>query len=104
MRHAASAGNMPDFYRFDMEFHRLLSRLPENEFLERALVSLSIGPIAYFLAGAQALLKTDYVQVADDHLEIIAAFSAKTPKQARRIVEEKLRYWHQLQLRSPGKG
>ena len=104
MRHAAAAGNMPDFYRCDIEFHRLLSKLPENQFLERAMAPLTIGPIAFVLAGTPVPLKTDYVQVANDHLEILAGFSEKSAKKARRIVEARLHHWHQLQLTAYGDG
>jgi DNA-binding GntR family transcriptional regulator len=99
MRRAAQSGKMPEFYRFDMLFHRLLSRLAKNEFLDRAMVPLSIAPVAFVLSGAQAPLKTNYVQVANDHLDILAAFSLKTPKQARAAVDAKLQHWHRLQSR-----
>ncbi len=98
MRQAARARNLPEFYRFDMQFHQQLGRLAGNDFLERALVPLSVGPVAFVLAGSPFPLEGDYVQIADDHSEILDAFKEKTPQDARRFLEQKLRAWRDLQL------
>ena len=98
MRRAARVKNIPEFYRYDMFFHKQLGALAENEFLERALVPLTVGPIAFVLAGSTAPLEGNYVQVADDHTEILECFKEKTPQLARAVMEAKLRGWYQLQF------
>jgi len=100
MRRAARVRNIPEFYRFDIAFHQQLGRLAKNEFLERALIPLSIGPIAFVLAGLPSPLETNYIQVADDHAQILDAFKAETPKGARQVMERMLRAWYELQMRT----
>lgn len=99
MRYAAARDDMAQFYQHDMQFHQQLWRLAGNEFLERALAPLSLGPVAFVLAGAKAPLKGDYVQVACDHADILDVFREVEPKAARRLMEEKLRLWHEMQMR-----
>jgi DNA-binding GntR family transcriptional regulator len=98
MRRAARVKNMFEFFRFDMAFHKHLGSLARNEFLERALVPITVGPVAFVLAGSQFPLEGDYVQVAEDHSDILDAFKEKTPHDARNLLTEKLTGWHQLQL------
>ncbi len=100
MRRAVRVNNIPEFYRFDMQFHEQLGRLAQNEFLERALIPLSIGPMAFVLAGLTSPLQGNYLQVAEDHAEILEAFKERTAADARRFVETKLKYWHELQLKA----
>ena len=100
MRTAARRDAIAEFYRLDLQFHRALWALTKNEFLERSVTPLSVGPIAFVLAGSPVPLKGNYVQVADDHAEILDALMRRTPKGARRFMEAKLRAWHKLQLRS----
>jgi DNA-binding GntR family transcriptional regulator len=98
MRAAALRNAIPEFYEIDLRFHRKLWSLAQNEFLERALIPLSVGPIAFVLAGSPVPLKGNYVQVAGDHVDILDALKTTTPKGARKVMEEKLRSWHRLQL------
>jgi DNA-binding GntR family transcriptional regulator len=100
MRRSARIKNLPQFYRFDITFHQRLSQLAKNEFLERALVPLSVGPIAFVLAGSGFPLDGNYVQVADDHAQILDAFKEETPKGARRVMETMLQSWHDMQMRA----
>lgn len=99
MRRAARVKDTAEFYRFDIKFHQQLGGLANNEFLERALIPLSIGPIAFVLTGLQTPLEANYVQVADDHAQILDAFKAETPKGARQLMERLLRGWYELQMR-----
>jgi len=98
MRRAARVKNIPEFYRHDMMFHKQLGALADNEFLERVLVPLTVGPIAFVLTGSSALLEVNYLQVAEDHAEILECFKEKTPKLARAVMEAKLRGWYELQF------
>lgn len=99
MRRAARVKNIPEFYRFDITFHQQLGGLANNEFLERALIPLSIGPVAFVLTGLQSPLEANYIQVADDHAQILDAFKSETPKDARQLMERLLRGWYELQMR-----
>ncbi|MEK7404573.1 MAG: GntR family transcriptional regulator [Acidobacteriota bacterium] len=100
MRRSARKKDIAEFYRFDIEFHRQLSKLTKNQFLEAALAPLLVGPVAFVLAGAPFPMVENYVQVARDHAEILEALKASTPKAARKMIEAKLRRWHQGQLRN----
>jgi DNA-binding GntR family transcriptional regulator len=100
MRQAARKNAIAEFYNLDVKFHRALWALTGNEFLEKSIAPLSVGPIAFVLAGSPAPLKGNYLQVADDHAEILDALLRQTPKGARRYMQGKLRAWHKLQLRS----
>jgi DNA-binding GntR family transcriptional regulator len=100
MRRSARIKNLPQFYRVDIAFHQRLSQLAKNEFLERALVPLSIGPIAFVLAGSGFPLDGNYVEVADNHAQILDSFKEETPKGARRVMETMLQSWHEMQMRA----
>ena len=99
MHRAASKGILPQFYELDIEFHQRLWSLARNEFLERAETSLSIGPVAFVLAGIPAPLEGNYVKVAEDHADILDAFAASNPGKVRKVMEEKLRSWQAMQAR-----
>lgn len=100
MRHAARKNAITEFYKLDLEFHRSLWALSNNEFLEKSIAPLSVGPIAFVLAGSPAPLKGNYLQVADDHADILDALLKRTAKGARKYMQSKLRAWHRMQLRS----
>jgi DNA-binding GntR family transcriptional regulator len=98
MRRSAKSKNIAEFYHHDLEFHRQLWRLTANEFVERALVSLAVGPIAFVLAGTPLPLSTNYLEVAEDHHVLLDALRKGTPLAARRLVERKLRKWQEMQM------
>lgn len=98
MVQAAARRDFPEFYRLDLKFHRELWRLSNNEFLERALSTLSVGPFAFVLAGFPAPLDVDYVEVARDHARILDALRKPTARAARKVMEERLEGWHRMQL------
>ena len=99
MRRAARKKDFPEFYQFDLRFHHALWDLANNEFLQRALSTLSVGPFAFVLAGSRAPLDVDYVRVAEDHRDILEAMKNSTAEAARKVMEEKLANWHRMQLR-----
>jgi DNA-binding GntR family transcriptional regulator len=99
MREAAVREDMSQFYEHDIRFHQQFWKLAENEFLERALAPLSLGPIAFVMAGAKAPLSGDYVQVASDHAEILDVLRERTPRAARKMMEDKLKAWQEMQMR-----
>jgi hypothetical protein len=59
-----------------------------------------VGPIAFVLAGSNVPLAGNYVQVADDDAELLKCLLRGTALDARRLLEDKLRQWHELQIKS----
>ncbi|MEW5979440.1 MAG: GntR family transcriptional regulator [Acidobacteriota bacterium] len=100
MRQSARDGSIADFYYFDLEFHRQLWALTNNEFVERALTSLTVGPLAFVLVGVPLPLPVDYEQVAEDHSDLVNALEGGTPAAARKLLETKLRHWNNIQMRA----
>jgi DNA-binding GntR family transcriptional regulator len=100
MRDSALKNAIPEFYNYDLQFHARLWALANSEFLERALMPVSVGPIAFVLAGSKVPLEGNYVQVAEDHAELLDCLLHGTPQSARRLLEDKLQQWHELQIRS----
>lgn len=98
MRRAAARKDIAQFYEFDLIFHHQLAALTGNEFLERAIGTISVGPFAFVLAGFPSPLEANYIQVADDHAQILDVLRDGTPQAARKMIEEKLSSWHQIQL------
>jgi DNA-binding GntR family transcriptional regulator len=100
MRDSAARNAIPDFYNFDLQFHRRLWGLTNSEFVERVLMPVSVGPVAFVLAGSKVPLEGNYVQVADDHAELLNCLLRGTARDARLLLEHKLREWHELQIQS----
>ena len=61
---------------------------------------VSVGPVAFVLAGSKVPLEGNYVQVADDHAELLNCLLRGTARDARLLLEHKLREWHELQIQS----
>jgi DNA-binding GntR family transcriptional regulator len=100
MRRAALKGSMPEFYELDIQFHQQLWSLARNEFLQRAVTPLSVGPVAFVLAGMRAPLEGNYVKVAEDHADILDAFKTDNAGDVRKVMEGKLHGWQAMQLRN----
>ncbi|MFN0166318.1 MAG: GntR family transcriptional regulator [Bryobacteraceae bacterium] len=98
MRGAAHHNDIADFYHFDVEFHRKLWSLSKHQFLVAALNPLMVGPVAFMLNGAPSRLASNYLKVADEHSEIVDVLGNGTAEVARRMMESKLRHWHEMQL------
>lgn len=99
MRVAGRKHDLTDFYRADIEFHKRMWLLTKNDFLIRALEPLSIGPIAFVLAGAPLPASEDFLAIAEDHEQILTLLQAETPKAARKLMEGKLKEWQDIQMR-----
>lgn len=100
MRTAGRKHDLTEFYRADIEFHKRMWLLTKNDFLIRALEPLSIGPIAFVLAGAPLPASEDFVAISEDHEQIVNLLLAETPKVARRLMEAKLKEWQEIQMRN----
>jgi len=94
MRQAAREDRPVDFYLRDIEFHQSLWRLADNEFLERALIPMSVAPVAFILTGAPV----KWGATADDHHEFLQALQERTPKQCRAMIAERLQRWCRVHL------
>jgi hypothetical protein len=59
------------------------------DFLNRALLSVSVWQIVFVLAGAPAPLLAGYVRVADEHEQILNHLGQETAKPARAFMEKR---------------
>ena len=100
MRRSARREEISEFYRFDIEVHRQLWCLAQNGFLEKSLAPLLVGPIAFVLAGVPAPIVSNYVQVAEDHAQILDVLRRESAADARRLMQSKLTDWHELQMQT----
>ncbi len=92
MRRAARAGDLPCFCIADYEFHQEIYRLSENPFLRQAAEAIAAAPFAYILCGRLEALPTDYLALAEDHQEIVAAM-ARGPEEAARSMRQRIELW-----------
>jgi DNA-binding GntR family transcriptional regulator len=99
MQRAAAEENMALFYQLDIDFHRRLWRTAKSELLERVLTPLTVGPVAFVLAGLHAPLRGDYVRVAEDHARILDSLRKDSPEAARALMVSKLHEWREMQMR-----
>jgi DNA-binding GntR family transcriptional regulator len=99
MRDAARNGETAAFYQSDIQFHQSMWRLPGNEFLERALVPLSIGPVTFFLAGSPLLPpnQRDLLRVVAEHEEILEALRKGPGRACRKVIVSKIKTWRDQQ-------
>ncbi|MEW5977747.1 MAG: GntR family transcriptional regulator [Acidobacteriota bacterium] len=97
MRAAAKADDLSKFYLADYEFHQELYRLSDNPFLFQACQAIAAAPFAYLLSGHLELMPVNYLQVADDHEEIIEALLEGESK-AIDVIGRKMKRWLKVQL------
>ncbi|HEV3197407.1 MAG TPA: GntR family transcriptional regulator [Bryobacteraceae bacterium] len=92
MRQAARSRDLAGFCMADYEFHQEIYRLSGNPFLAQASEAIAAAPFAYVLCDHLEALPTDYVALAEDHQEIVAAM-ALGPEQAARAARERIEKW-----------
>lgn len=97
MRSAARVKDLSNFYLADYEFHQELYRLSDNQFLFRACQAVAAAPFAYVLSGSTELMPISYMEIADDHEEIIEALLKGEAKSAE-VIMRKMKTWFKVQL------
>jgi len=85
MREATRQGNMVKFYENDMQFHRIIWALADNEYLAKALEQL-VAPLfaTYTMRNIhpQARVRT-FLEGVADHEAILAALNSRSAKKLR---------------------
>lgn len=92
MRSAAKANDLPRFCLADYQFHQEVYGLSENSFLIQACQAIAAAPFAYILCGLPSALPTDYVSLAEDHAEIVAAME-RSPEAAATLTADRIEGW-----------
>ena len=91
MRQAGEAGDIPEFYRCDLNFHRLLWDVSKNPFLVRSLSQLMVPLLTFrMLRDLRDQGHVDMVESADRHTEIAQAIGSGNKAEAIRVASEKL--------------
>jgi DNA-binding GntR family transcriptional regulator len=99
MLQAANAHDLSRFCLADYGFHQELYRLSCNRFLIQACQAIAAAPFAYILCDCHEPLPTDYVALANDHLEIIRVLKAG-PQPAAEFMRQKITTWHGWSMRA----
>jgi DNA-binding GntR family transcriptional regulator len=87
MRKSASRGDLVTFYDYDLQFHRLLWGLSDNEYLSQMLEQIVVPLFAFFLILNNPVERTDYLQEAIDHHEnVLHALSNHSPQGAHAAI------------------
>ena len=92
MQVAARAQDVARFLLADYEFHQEIYRLTDNRFLQQASQAIAAAPFAYVLCDCLEHLPSDYLSLANDHLEVIEAILAG-PEKAAEVVQNKIDLW-----------
>lgn len=92
MQVAARARDLATFLFADYGFHQEIYRLTDNRFLQQACQAIAAAPFGYVLCDCLEPLPTDYLSLANDHLEVIEAIVAG-PEKAAEVVRTKVATW-----------
>lgn len=92
MRTASKTLHLANFYLADYEFHQHLYGLSHNRFLIQACQAVAAAPFAYILCDRPKPLPTDYMEIAEDHEEVIQAV-LEGPQKALRVSQAKVSKW-----------
>ncbi|MFN0106884.1 MAG: GntR family transcriptional regulator [Bryobacteraceae bacterium] len=99
MRQAAHAQDLPHFCLADYTFHQELYRITGNPVLTQACQAIAAAPFAYILCDCTSALPTDYVQLAEDHQEVILALE-QSPEAAAEITRDRINAWRMHSARA----
>ena len=92
MRRAAREHDLARFCLADYTFHQEIYRQTRNSFLIQACQAIAAAPFAYLLCDCQGALPTDYITLAEDHRQVIAAME-KSPEAAAQVTLERIENW-----------
>lgn len=84
MRKAVDRRDIVAFYDNDLQFHRLLWNLSENEYLSQMLEQVVTPLFAFFIMlNIRTLDRPDYfIEAIDHHQSILRALTSRSPKNA----------------------
>ena len=93
MRSAAMEGNLPAFYRSDLEFHRTIWSLSGNKFLAKCLDTVVVPLFAFFIMKTPPDSQEDLLVSIDHHAEVVKA--VRNGENAREIMEAAITFFAQ---------
>lgn len=89
MRECAHSGDIVSFHDYDIEFHRSLWRLSDNEVLARLLEQIIAPLFAFFIMLNLAPRKSvEYMKVVDSHQGIIDGIKSGSGDRAQEAMQE----------------
>lgn len=97
MRRAARAKNLAKFCLADYTFHQEVYKLTGNSFLIQACQAIAAAPFAYILCDHLEALPTDYLELAEDHQDLILAME-NGPKAAEEVTRSRILQWRDHSL------
>ncbi len=87
MRKAAGRADVAAFYDYDLQFHRILWTLADNEYLSQLLEQIVVPLFAFFLIVKNPVERTDYLLEAVDHHEhVVQALVNHAPQRAHAAI------------------
>ncbi|MEW5977371.1 MAG: GntR family transcriptional regulator [Acidobacteriota bacterium] len=92
MRESVQRGDMVAFYDYDLQFHRTLWSLSDNEYLAQMLEQLVAPLFAFFIMinlhpGARSTL---FLEAVSYHERVLQALNSHSPEKARRALQQLL--------------
>lgn len=90
LQHAAQSGDVPGYYRADLEFHRTIWHLSGNPYLERALLQITLPAFAFAVILLQNNKNFSLSGNADEHATIAAAIISRDKAHACGTMRESL--------------
>jgi DNA-binding GntR family transcriptional regulator len=96
MRSAAQKFDLATFHKSDLQFHRIVWDLTENEYLGLALERVAFGLFAFVLLQRDPSASNEFIASAEQHSQIVKGLSTRDPKRAREaFVKSTNHFWNQ---------
>ena len=92
MLEAATAGDLPTYHKYDIQYHRALWKLADNEFLSQHLEQLVIPLFASFLVISIGRVTSGqmFIEGAKGHLDVVEALKNGSGEQAAEALQRLL--------------
>jgi DNA-binding GntR family transcriptional regulator len=99
LKRAAQSGDVIEYYRYDLEFHKTLWQLSDNPFLERALSQITIPLFAFAAISRSARKEFDPKVDAKEHEKVALAVLSGDKGRAVETVRRELEKFRETGLR-----
>ncbi|MCI0662949.1 MAG: GntR family transcriptional regulator [Acidobacteria bacterium] len=102
MRESAVSRDIVSFFNYDMQFHRLLWRLADNEYLDQLLEQIVVPLFAFFIMlNIHPLDRADlFIESVEYHEKVLGALRSHSPIKAHeaicQLLEISLRQQHEI--------
>jgi len=94
LRAAAQNFDLATFHKSDLEFHRIVWDLTDNDYLCLALERVAFGLFAFVLLQREPSATNEFIAAAEQHARIVAGLRTRDPQQARQaFVESTTEFW-----------